>query len=529
MSLVSFVVLLCVFSLHQTIKIDGHVTRDYNEGLLSLHSNAESFIDSTWMLRIKEKHRDSRVDPMLDVLKETVTKDGCILLYSGISNVAHLFKIYCHNTRIDDNITNEHITIEMVLPHTVNDYLYRYFDKNLVMTENNKLFRRPHFFYGNDHMLQYAARMDANKGRSDKEGDLSHIMMPSSDAMDRIKAMNYIETNVGWDLDRIDQHAGMLDQRYQYILNAPDVDIYIIDTGIRVTHSEFEGRATFLINTVGDNIDTDMAGHGTFCASEAAGKTFGVAKKAHLYAVKVLDSLGDGDLFTIQAGIIQVIETARLNSSRRAVASLSLGGTKSAMLESAVALLTENGIVVSVSAGNSGADSCLYSPAALGGIPSANVLTVGATDINDYRPAWSNYGSCVSISAPGASITAAWYTGDTATRSLSGTSMATPLVAGAAALVLQQDMTKSVADVKSVILAWATPNIVDYASITGGGKNLLYSLIDLSVVPPPLPAPSPSVIVIGLPSTDPSSAASSSSHVTLFLLIITTLLPCFLL
>lgn len=484
--------------------IEKHVTADYNEGLLSLHSSAESFIESTWILLVKPVNGKHIDDPHMETLKECITKDQCILLYSRRKETSLLFKVYCHHTFVDDNVTD--ITVDTILPTTLSHYLYHYFDKADVQTEKNKLIRRPHFFYGNDHMLEYAARMDANRGNT-MNGEGETIMMPSNGALDRIKALNYIETNVGWDLDRIDQHAGMLDQRYQYMLYAPDIDIYIIDTGIRVTHSEFEGRATFLVNTVGDNIDTDMAGHGTFCASEVAGKTFGVAKKAHLYAVKVLDSLGDGDLFTIQAGILHVIETARLNSSRRAVASLSLGGTRSPLLENAVASLTENNIVVAVSAGNSGADSCLYSPAALGGVPSANVLTVGASDINDYRPNWSNYGSCVSISAPGAIITAAWYTSDTATRSLSGTSMAAPLVAGVAALVLQQDMSQSVASVKQTIIAWSTPNIVDYASIMGGGKNLLYSVIDVSVAPPP---PSPIVVVIGMPPTDTSNASTMS-------------------
>lgn len=525
MNTLSIALLFVLLSLYRATDgngIEKHVTADYNEGLLSLHSSAESFIESTWILLVKPINGKRIDDPHMETLKECITKDQCILLYSRRKETSLLFKVYCHRTFIDDNVTD--ITIDTILPNTLAHYLYHYFDKADVQTEKNKLIRRPHFFYGNDHMLEYAARMDANKG-STLNGEGETIMMPSNEAMDRIKALKYIETNIGWNLDRIDQHAGMLDQRYQYMLYAPDIDIYVIDTGIRTTHNEFEGRATFLVNTVGDNIDTDMAGHGTFCASEVAGKTFGVAKRAHLYAVKVLDSLGDGDLFTIQAGILHVIETARLNSSRRAVASLSLGGTKSPLLENAVASLTENNIVVAVSAGNSGADSCLYSPAGLGGVPSANVLTVGASDINDYRPNWSNYGSCVSLSAPGATITAAWYTSDSATRSLSGTSMAAPLVAGVAALVLQQDMSLSVASVKQTILAWSTPNIVDYASIMGGGKNLLYSLIDVSVAPPP---PSPSIVVIGIPPA-PTDTSDASTVTRMSLLLGTLMVALFLL
>ncbi len=510
----SLIVLLCVLSCYRAIKIDSHISEDHNEELLSLHSNAEEFIDSKWVLLVQTKNVIT--EPRLDILKSALEKDHCTLLYSGIGPNALLFDVYCYNTSINDKVVD--ITVEMVLNHTLTDYIYRFYTKEEVQVpEKNKLFRRPHFFYGGDHMLEYAAKMDAMKNSKNKDDSDIKVMMPSTEALKRIKAENYIASNVGWNLDRIDQHAGMLDQRYQYMLNAPDVDIYVIDTGIRTTHKEFEGRATWLINTVSDGIDTDMAGHGTFCASEAAGKTFGVAKNAHLYAVKVLDSLGDGDLFTIQAGILQVLETSRLNPTRRAVASLSLGGTRSVMLENAVASLAANNIVVSVSAGNSGADSCSYSPAALGGVPSANVITVGATDINDYRPAWSNYGQCVSISAPGDTITAAWITSDSSTRTLSGTSMSAPLVAGVAALVLQQNMLISVAEVKRTILAWATPNIVDYASVTGGGKNLLYSLIDLSV---DTPAPPPPIIMVTAPPQFDSNSGTVT-HVKLFLLLST--------
>ena len=270
---IPFIILVCglLISLCRTndYGIENHVTADYNEGLLSLHSSAESFIESTWILLVNPANGKRISDPHMDTLKECITKDQCILLYSRRKETSLLFKVYCHHTFVNDNVTD--ITVDTILPYTLSHYLYHYFDKADVQTEKNKLIRRPHFFYGNDHMLEYAARMDANRGNT-MNGEGETIMMPSNNALDRIKALNYIETNVGWDLDRIDQHAGMLDQRYQYILYAPDVDIYVIDTGIRVTHSEFEGRATFLVNTVGDNIDTDMAGHGTFCASEVAGK-----------------------------------------------------------------------------------------------------------------------------------------------------------------------------------------------------------------------------------------------------------------
>lgn len=500
------------------IRIQSHISLDHNENLLGLHASAEDFVDSTFVLFVSNSNTEPPLDTHMESLVSSLEHDDCILLYSVTEPHELLYKVYCHDKSIDDSIGNDEITPELMLNATIHNYLYRFFGREHVTVERNQLVRRPHFFYGNEYTLRYAMQLDAMRGggggggasNDSQQFESASMMMPSSETLDRLQALNYIETNVGWALDRIDQRAGMLDQRYKYILNTPDIDIYVIDTGIRVSHVEFEGRASFLINTVGDGIDTDMSGHGTFCASEVAGKTFGVAKKARLYGVKVLDSLGDGDLFTIQAGILQVIQTSRLNTSRRAVASISLGGTKSTLLDNAVASLTANNIAAIVSAGNAGADACLYSPAALGGVSGANVITVGATDNNDFRPTFSNYGSCVSISAPGVSITAAWFTSDTATRSLTGTSMAAPLVAGVAALVLQQNPALSVRQTKDLILSWATPNIVDYASITGGGKNLLYSLIDVSVATSPPLSPPPTPILITLPSNDAKRHATGA-------------------
>lgn len=199
--------------------------------------------------------------------------------------------------------------------------------------------------------------------------------------------------------------------------------------------------------------------------------------------MKVLTCEGDGDLFTIQSGIMQIKQTSQTNTSRRGIVNLSLGGIKSTLLDTAVASLTTENLVVVVSAGNSGTDACQYSPANLGGISSTKVISVGASDVNDDRPSWSNTGSCVSISAPGSGIRGAWFTTDTSSTLLSGTSMAAPLVSGTAALVLQQNLSMSVLEVKNSILSWATPNIVQYTTSSGGGKNLLYSLIDIHTQP----------------------------------------------
>lgn len=416
----ALVVLLCLLPFCQAIQIKRH------DNSLHLHSSSTTnvVVDSTWIIFVEST---STVEARIDLLVSTLASDDCTLLYSAIDERALLFKVYCPQAPND-------AMIETILNRTRTEYLSLY-------------------FVNHDEVS-----IVKNQG----------VQSTSS------------TTTTSWHLDRIDQRTLPLDGMYHYLTNASDIDIYIIDSGIKVTHTEFEDRAVWLINTV-DGFDTDLEGHGTFVASVAAGKTFGVAKMARLYAVKVLDGFGQGDLFTVQAGILQVIATSQANVGRRAVANLALISTKYPAFDKVVASLTANNIVVSVAAGNQGVDACRFSPAGLGGIPYTNVLTVGATDINDHKYFWSNDGHCVSISAPGVNMIAADIVNDTSVQTRTGTSMSTPLVAGVAALVLQQDLYLSVAEVKRLILAWATPNVVIGASVAGGGKNLLYSLINVSI------------------------------------------------
>ena len=258
-------------------------------------------------------------------------------------------------------------------------------------------------------------------------------------------------------------------------------------------------------------------GHGTFVSSQVAGQNYGVLKNAQIYAVKVLDDNGDGDLFSIEAGIMQVIETSQLNASRRSIASMSLGGPQSTAFDNAVNTLLTNNIVTVVSAGNSGQDAVTFSPADLG--CSTNIITVGASDINDFKPSWSNYGSCVTISAPGNAVPGAWYTSDTATNVLSGTSMSCPYVSGVAGLVLQQDLTLSILQVKTFITQWATQDIVDFTSNNGGGKNLLYSLIDITQTPPPTTMAPPTLPPVPSPNFElKGNHIHSTIHLLLLLL-----------
>lgn len=477
--------LLCIL-LYETesIKINRHASTLRQDRLLSLHSDPEDFIGATWIIFIDRAVSDLTVTQ----LQKYLLKDQCELLESAIGQQQVMFKIYC-NTSDKIAAANRVEPSGDFLTNTLDQFLYKQVDKSAIHVEQNKLMRRPsHFYYGTSQILDYAIRYDEGLITPDGYGGGDGIKIPDKKTYDRIRELNFLENSAPWALDRIDQHTGSLDNTYQYIDKASDIDVYVIDSGIRVTHQEFQGRASFLINTVGDSINTDCVGHGTFVASEIGGLTYGVAKSVHLYGVKVLDCNGDGDLFTIQAGVMQVIETSKTNTSRRGVVNLSLGGSKSTLLDNAILTLVSNNLVVAVSAGNSGADACNYSPADLGGSSSANVITVSASDINDDRPSWANTGACVSISAPGSNVAGAWYTSDSATNVLSGTSMASPLVAGVAALLLEQDLTLTVPQIKTLILAWATPSIVDFTSSAGGGKNLLYSLIVASdPLPPTLP------------------------------------------
>ena len=236
-----------------------------------------------------------------------------------------------------------------------------------------------------------------------------------------------------------------------------------------------------------------------------------------------MDSNGDGDLSSIQAGIMQVVESSQVNTSRRVVVNLSLGGPKSTLFDNAIMSLTNLNLFVSVSAGNSGDDACNYSPADLGDDPTTIVMSVAASDINDFRPSFSNYGSCVTISAPGVSVTGAWYTSDTATNVLDGTSMSSPLVCGVGAIILQEELSLSISSVKSKILTWATPNIIDYTSSTGGGKNLLFSLVVPSETPP-TEAPTTTPPTSHNVPPPPPEFLSTSSLISFNLLIYTIIL-----
>jgi subtilisin family serine protease len=255
-----------------------------------------------------------------------------------------------------------------------------------------------------------------------------------------------------WGLDRIDQRNLPLNNSYTYPNTASNVHAYIIDTGILTTHTDFGGRASVGTDTVGDGRNgIDCNGHGTHVSGTVGGAKYGVAKAVRLVAVRVLDCNGSGTY----SGVIAGIDWVTAHAVKPAVANMSLGGGFSQAVNDAVTRSMNSGVSYALAAGNSNANACNYSPSSTPG-----ALTAGATDSSDNRASFSNYGTCVALFAPGVSITSDWNTSTTATNTISGTSMASPHVAGAAALYLSANPSSSAAQVRSALVGKATSGVV---------------------------------------------------------------------
>lgn len=278
-------------------------------------------------------------------------------------------------------------------------------------------------------------------------------------------------TNSQWGLDRIDQRDRPLNQKYVYEKTGSGVRAYILDTGIRYTHQEFGGRAVSGPDFVSsDNFSEDCHGHGTHVAGTVGGATVGVAKAVTLVGVRVLGCSGSGSYAGIIGAVDWVTQQKQANAGVGMVGNMSLGGGVSSALNTAVNNSVSAGVVWAVAAGNENSDACTRSPAS-----AASALTTGASTSSDARSSFSNFGTCVDLFAPGSSIYSSTYNGDNTYASWNGTSMATPHVAGVAALLLQGNGSASAASINSAVTGNAS--VGKLTSIGTNSPNLLlYSL-----------------------------------------------------
>ena len=278
---------------------------------------------------------------------------------------------------------------------------------------------------------------------------------------DQVMTLDATQTGATWGIDRTDQRNRPLSGTYTYTTTASGVYAYIIDTGIQTSHSQFGGRASNVYDAFGGN-GQDCHGHGTHVAGTVGSSTYGIAKAVRLRGLRVLNCSGSGST----SGIIAAVDWLRTNRTNPAVANMSLGGGYSSALNTAVTNLSNSGVFVAVAAGNSNANACNYSPASAGG-----VVTVASSTSSDAKSSFSNYGSCVELYAPGSSITSTWLSGGTNT--ISGTSMASPHVAGVAALYKATYGNASSSTISSWLINNSTSGVIS-GNPSGTPNRLLY-------------------------------------------------------
>lgn len=310
-----------------------------------------------------------------------------------------------------------------------------------------------------------------------------------------VKLESTTQAGATWGLDRIDQAALPLNNSYVYTRNGASVDVYIFDTGILYGHEEFDGtRAKFGFDAFGGN-GSDGNGHGTHVAGTVGGTKYGVAKKTTLYAVRVLDNSGSGAWSGVAAGVDWSV--GHHVAGKLAVGNMSLGGGISTAVDDAVRRAVADGIVICAAAGNSNADAINSSPAR-----TAEAITVGSTTNLDAKSSFSNHGAIIDIHAPGSSITSAWHTGTNVFNTISGTSMASPHVAGAAALYLEEFPGTSPAVVEAGLKSRAA--IGRISGLPSGTVNAL-----LQTFPPAPPTAAPAVPTLNSPTANATAVGTS--------------------
>jgi subtilisin family serine protease len=283
---------------------------------------------------------------------------------------------------------------------------------------------------------------------------------------DQIMIASAIQRRATWGIDRLDQRNLPLNASYSYTATGSGVNAYIVDTGILPTHTEFQSRASIGYDAITPlDPKADCNGHGTHVAGTVGGKTYGVAKAVRLIGVRVLDCNGSGST----SGVIAGVNWVATHRVKPAVANMSLGGGASTALDNAVKAAIDSGVTFVVAAGNDNLPACWFSPAR---VPAA--ITVGATTNTDVKASYSNTGSCVDLFAPGSGITSSWFTSTTSARTISGTSMASPHVAGVAALYLQTRPTSTPSQVRNAIVTNAT-TVAKLSNSVGSPQKLLFS------------------------------------------------------
>ncbi|MBC6451050.1 S8 family serine peptidase [Actinokineospora xionganensis] len=311
-----------------------------------------------------------------------------------------------------------------------------------------------------------------------------------------------VQDNAPWTVDRVDQTDLPLNTKYEYNATGEGVTVYNMDSGTRISHAEFEGRATNGYDFFDkDSVAQDCHGHGTHTASASVGKTYGVAKKAKLVALRVFDCSNSGP----DSLVIDAVEWIDANGQKPAVVNMSLGQYEAGIGDAQIKASIQKGFIYVFAAGNNnGADACGYSPARV-----TEGLTVASTEKNDSRSGFSNIGTCVDLFAPGGSNVGASYGSDTATRTDQGTSFSAPLVTGAVALYLQSHPTANQAEVNKAIIDAATSGKVTNAG-TGSPNKLLYT--KFGTTPDPSCAKQSNTTPVSIP--DAGSAVTSTISVT---------------